>query len=163
MGAIGLTASLGIVGWAIGQVMPTQLILLVMIAIAWRAALSVESAGWPERRRQIPRWWVQPATPYGLMLGGLALGSGVFTHIRYALFYLMLASAVATGMDGAYMAIAIGAIYGATNGVTPLMQSGSAEALRARSYRRVLAIEIGLARITGIVAVATGVLILMTS
>lgn len=152
-GAAGTGAALGTAGHLLSGIVPAQVFVLLVAAVAWRAAVKVSSTGWPERRRQIPRWWVHPITPYGSLLAGIVIGSGVFTHIRYAVFYMMLMSLAAAGASDGYISVYVGALYGAITGVAALVQSGDPQQFASPTYGWLVARAITLARSF---AVATG-------
>ncbi|MGI8589314.1 MAG: hypothetical protein ACR2M0_16765 [Chloroflexia bacterium] len=65
----------------------------------------------PERAWQVPNSWVQRRPMGGTALFGLVLGSGLFTYIPYAGFYVLLAWEAATGN------IMLGGLLGATYGL----------------------------------------------
>lgn len=160
MGGVGLGAALGVAGHLAAEVAPIDLLAVLVGFVAWAAAATGGSKGWPERQQQIPRWWVQPRTMYGLVLAGLVLGSGVFTRIRYALFYVMLATMLLSGAWEPYLSLVIGAAYGGVNGVTPVLQTGNVQMLTSRTHATLLSGGLKCARILAAI-VGFGVIALL--
>lgn len=87
------------------------------------------STRWPELRRQVPRQWVQPPTSPGLFLSGLYLGAGVFSFIRYSVFYLILLITIALSSQAIQVSSLPMLAYGLASGLTPVFIDGSFETL----------------------------------
>jgi hypothetical protein len=141
----------------VGTIVPVQVLVLLVAVVAWRAAVIFSSTGWPEHKRQIPRWWVQPITPYGLILAGIVIGSGVFTQFRYAVFYVMLMSVAAVGANNGYISVGVGALYGAVTGAMVLARGGKPDEFTGCRYSRLEARGIALARVLAVVMGLAGI------
>jgi hypothetical protein len=89
---------------------------LVAVACEWRGQVRPL----PERRKQVPRRWLQwhrPALTAAAF--GLMIGSGVLTHLKHAAAYA-LAAIILVGPTVGVGAL-IGAIYGSSRGMTVML------------------------------------------
>lgn len=129
VGGTTLGVSVGLAGYAAGGLGGDQAqrwLPSVAVVVAAAAALSPEHHLWPERRNQIPRWWVHLPSWYGLMLSGIVLGTGVFNYVKHAVFHVLVALIFVGGAVAPWASVALGATYGLVLGLAPLAQSGRA-------------------------------------
>jgi hypothetical protein len=62
-----------------------------------------------------------------MWITGFVLGAGIFTHIRYAAFYVALLSMTTAGSQDIWMAAVIGIVYGVIAGGMPLSRLARAD------------------------------------
>ncbi len=66
---------------------------------------------------QVPASWMHPSRTFGNTLYGIVLGTGIFTYIPFASFYLLLMWEMAAGAVSLQAAVLLGLIYGFARGV----------------------------------------------
>ena len=74
--------------------------------------LPLWQVGW-----QVPASWMRPSRTFGNTLYGIVLGTGIFTYIPFASFYLLLMWEMAAGAASLEAAVLLGMIYGFARGV----------------------------------------------
>lgn len=118
-GALGTGLAAWLVGQVVGEATPISVLYVTLAALGVVVATASSTERWPQPRFQIPRWWVQPTSYYGLVLAGLVIGFGVVTRIRYPLYFLLLALAITIASElGLFSALTLMATYGFVNGVS---------------------------------------------
>ncbi len=122
-GAVGLSLVAVVLGTFLSQAYE-KLPVALTIGIAMTAALSTSSSVWPQRRRQVPRWWTEAFGPPGLFLAGTALGVGTVTYVSSTLFYVYVGLLLIAGGGSPLLAVLMGILYGFTNGILPIFVSG---------------------------------------
>lgn len=123
LGAALLALLLGLVGMGLRAIMPG-------IGYGWLVALFGVAAlvfalkelniiklpslqiGW-----QVPQSWMRPSRALGNTLYGVVLGTGIFTFIPFASFYLLLMSYMAVGAVSLEAGVALGLVYGFFRGM----------------------------------------------
>ena len=70
---------------------------------------------------QVPAIWMQPSRTFGNTLYGIVLGTGIFTYIPFASFYLLLMWEMAAGAVSLQAAVLLGLIYGFARGVPAVL------------------------------------------
>jgi len=121
LGAVALGLTLALLGHLAFAVQPALSALWLVGISLLSARMPMTSVSWPESRRQIPRMWVQPPSWPGLFLAGTVLGAGVFTYIRYSVFYVVLMITFVVGSQSILLGTVPLGVYGLTNGVMPLL------------------------------------------
>ncbi len=75
----------------------------------------------PQVGWQVPKSWMRWGVLAGNILYGLVLGTGVFTFIPFASFYILLAWELLVGAVSLQAAVALGMAYGAVRGVLAVL------------------------------------------
>jgi hypothetical protein len=107
-------------------------------AVALLAAASDTRLGGfrlPFHSRQVNERWLDQFRPWVYGAGfGWQIGAGLITYIKTAAIYLMIALAALTGSPGT--AVAIGALFGLTRGLTVLLGRGITDTTALAAFHR---------------------------
>lgn len=126
LGAASLAALLGLVGMGLRSILPvgygwvTAFFGIAAFIFALKelniVKLPTLQIGW-----QVPQSWMKPSRTLGNTLYGIVLGTGIFTFIPFASFYLLLMWYAAAGAVSLELGITLGLIYGFFRGIPAVL------------------------------------------
>lgn len=112
-GSMATGFAMGLIGAEVDMILGGLPLLGLLTVAAMVSALYPTSGRWPQRRRQLPRWWLQPPSADGALLSGIVFGSGLFTHVGFGVFHVsLLLMAWVGAASGLLWSAMLGLVYG---------------------------------------------------